>query len=270
MTTERRFYDPDQAMFCDGAATAQNGLDLADGTWVTNFKHLNVRTSGAAVLYPDPRLNWLARHYGDLTGKSVLELGSFEGAHTLQYESLGCASVTGVEANEAHFLKSLLIKNAARSKNTQFLLGDFAKYLEACDQHYDLVSACGVLYHMTDPGAIIRDAARVSKDGIFIWTVLFDPEYTPQGHQNLVTGVETVENGDLAYRGHKHYYRSVDPKAAKKDKNFSGGLDRYALWLEEDELIRILKHYGFSQIAKEVRLDNPGHGKDMLLFARKA
>src|SRR5205085_12295967 len=58
-------------------------------------------------------------------------------------------------------------------KRSEFLLGDFALYLQSCRERFDMVFASGVLYHMEDPLALIRDIARVT-DRCFIWTHYFD------------------------------------------------------------------------------------------------
>ncbi|MEE9423492.1 MAG: class I SAM-dependent methyltransferase, partial [Methylococcales bacterium] len=170
------FYDPDKAVFCSKPASIQNSIDIASDNWVTFFQKLGVLNDGFADLYPDFRINWLNKQFDNLTGKSVLELGSLEGAHTLQYEELGCSDVIGIESNEAHFMKSLLIKNAAASSNIQFLLGDFSSYLKNCKRRFDLISACGVLYHMINPMEIIGSCSMIS-DTIFIWTVIYNKKW---------------------------------------------------------------------------------------------
>lgn len=262
------FYDPDTAIFTDAPASVANSIAIASGNWVTDFKNLGISDTGKAVLYPDHRLKWLRNQFGDFKGKSVLELGSLEGAHTLQFEEFGCREVIGIEANQAHFMKALIIKNVVYKSNIKFLLGNFQSYLQNCKRTFDMVSACGVLYHMVNPVEIIALCADVA-DSIFIWTVIYNEEMCPPAHKRLITGKETIETRGFAYEGYKHYYRSTEISLAKKDKNFSGGLDSYAIWLEKDELLRSLRHFGFVDIVEKTNNDNPRHGQNIQVLARK-
>jgi hypothetical protein len=266
---ERAFYDPDHASMCDKAAALENSIDLASANWVTDFTPLGLNGTGSAKLYPDARVSWMRNLFGSLQGKTVLELGSFEGAHSIQFSEAGCKEVVGIEANEAHFLKSLIIQNAVGAANVRFLLGDFQKYMETCDRRFDLVSACGVLYHMTNPGKLLSAASKIS-DAIFIWTVIYNEEAIPDGHRRLISGKVTLDADGLEYEGYKHFYRSMDAEKAKKDKNFSGGLDSYAVWLERDALLSILGRLGFTRFDEKLSPPtNPRHGQNILLLARR-
>ena len=267
-TRKSSFYDADEAIFCSEPASLENSIALAADNWVTSFGPLGIGKKGPSGLYPDHRLAWLQETGGySLAGKSVLELGSLEGAHTLQYEELGCSEVIGVEANEAHFMKSLLIKNYVADSNIQFILGDFQGYLENCNRHFDLISAVGVLYHMTNPLQTIAACSKVS-DAIFIWTVVYNDDLIPEGHRNLISQKVNATADDLDYEGHKHHYRSIDASRARKDKNFSGGLADYALWVEPDVLVDGLKHFGYTNVTSKLS-ENPRHGENILLVATK-
>lgn len=263
------FYDPDHAAMCTRPAAVENAIALASANWVSDFSRLGLEGTGSARLYPDPRLQWAFRQFGDLQGKSVLELGSLEGAHSVQLAEAGCGEVLGIEANEAHFLKSLIVGNALDLSDVRFLLGDFQAYMESCDRRFDLICASGVLYHMTNPGKLIAAASRLS-DALFLWTVIYNDAAIPKGHRDLISGKVTVHADGLDYEGHKHFYRSLDVEKARKDKNFSGGVDDYAIWLEHDELLRILRHFGYTRFEEKLSTpDNPRHGQNVLLMARR-
>lgn len=259
---------PELASFCTKPASAENGVDLATGGWVTDFSSRGLDRTGDARLIPDIRLGFIRQRVGSLEGKRVLELGSLEGAHTLQYLEQG-AEVTGVEANEAHFLKSLIVLNAQRARRAHMRLGDFEGYLRETDERFDMVSALGVLYHMTNPVETIRLCAKVT-DTVAIWTVVYHEEGIPDGHRKLISAEVETTAGDFTYRGMKHHYRSIDARKARKADNFSGGLENYALWITWPELRRALEHFGFGDIdAKVSEPNNPRHGQNVLLVARK-
>ncbi|MEE9426353.1 MAG: hypothetical protein V3V18_15450 [Methylococcales bacterium] len=67
----------------------------------------------------------------------------------------------------------------------------------------------------------------------------------------------------------EHFYQSANGEIAKKVNNFCGGLDNYAIWLEREELIKGLKHFGYSKIDEKLINNNPRHGQNILLLAQK-
>ncbi|MGR3541345.1 MAG: class I SAM-dependent methyltransferase [Hasllibacter sp.] len=244
MSSSKALIVPEDASFCTQPASAKNAVRLADGGWITDFSSEGLEGTGTARLVPDPRFNFVRRHLGSFEGKRILELGSLEGAHTLQYTREG-ASVTGVEANEAHFLKSLVLLNAAGVRDAQMLLGDFEGYLSSTEDRFDIVSALGVLYHMTNPVNIVRLCSRVASSMV-IWTVVYHEEGIPDGHRRLISGEIEQTAGDFTYRGMKHHYRSLDAKKARKTDNFSGGLENFATWITWPVLKSALEHFGFT------------------------
>ena len=259
---------PQTAIFTEASASIKNSIDIAGGKWVTNFKHLGLQDTGSVVLYPDQRLKWLRKNFGDFKGKTVLELGSLEGAHTLQFEEFGCKEVIGIEANTSHFIKSLIIKNIVNRSNIKFLLGNFIGYINNCNRRFDLVSACGVLYHLTNPVELIAAAAKIT-DSIFIWTVVYNEDMCPQAHKNLIVGKETLTALDFQYQGYKHFYRRKDTAASQEEPAFSGGMADHAIWMEKDEVLRALRHFGFDHIEAQTNDHNPHHGQNMLILARR-
>jgi hypothetical protein len=55
------------------------------------------------------------------------------------------------------------------------VLGDFGRYLEQCDEKFDVLIASGVLYHMSEPVRLLENAAKVTNH-IGLWTHYYDPE----------------------------------------------------------------------------------------------
>ena len=154
----------------------QNAIDLLPG-WNAAFPPEMKLTAGPGYMYEDPRIHWAAERSGGLEGKRVLELGPLEGAHTYLLERLGAKRIDAIEANKLAYLRCLVAKEIFGLRRARFHLGDFVRGLEA-PTRYDLIVACGVLYHMTEPLTLLeRIAGRT--DLIYLWTHYFDDEEMP-------------------------------------------------------------------------------------------
>ena len=65
---------------------------------------------GERGLYPDPRIGWCLDRAGPLAGRTVLELGPLDGAHTALLAQAGPASIVAIEANSLAYLRCLVTK----------------------------------------------------------------------------------------------------------------------------------------------------------------
>ncbi len=211
------------------APSAQNALDVIPG-WSSAFPpELNLR-AGELPLFSDRRIAWAIEQFGDLGGRRVLELGPLEGLHTCTLARAG-AIVDAVEGSQLAFLKCLITKEVIGLQNAKFFLGDFVLWLEEREFNYDLIVACGVLYHMTDPLRLLRNIAKRT-NSVYIWTALVDDGRKPSEHVDFMgTKLRLYE---IAYGD-----RKVD---------FCGGLSSTAKWMNCDDLLEVLKALGFQSI----------------------
>ena len=150
----------------------QNALNIFGKTWIAAMPESSELAAGSLAHMAGGRVRWAANVIGGLAGKSILELGPFEGYDAYTFEKLGATGVVSIENNVTNFLKCLVVKNIFDLKTT-FLLGDFIQYLESGKSRFDVCWMSGVLYHMTDPIRLMRAASRVS-DILFIWTHYYD------------------------------------------------------------------------------------------------
>ena len=120
-----------------------------------------------------------------LDGMRVLELGPLEGAHTYQLEKLGAASILAIEANADAFLKCLITKEILSLGAAKFVYGDFCEYLKETNEEFDLVFCCGVLYHMSDPIALIESIAKVTTNVLFGRTIM-TPRIIREQHEKFI------------------------------------------------------------------------------------
>ncbi len=249
----------------------QNAIDLLEG-WSHAFPAELGVTAGAAAMYDDPRIHWAVAQFGALEGKRVAELGPLEGSHTYMLERAGAARIDAIEANKLAFLRCLVAREIYGLRRARFHLGDFVAALEGTTR-YDLIVACGVLYHMRDPLLLLRRIAERT-DALYLWTHYFDEAEMPPGDPRRgafraplaphAEAVETAEIGGVAINLHLRSYHG-----AWKNSVYCGGpVDRH-YWLEKRQLVEALGALGFNQIA--FAHEDPAHqnGPATSIFARR-
>ncbi len=256
-------------VFADRAPNAQDTVDIFRGQWVTAFPpELGVQAGAVNHFDPDvdPRVPWVAEQVpGGLTGRSVLELGPFEGYQTAVLEWRGADPVVAVEGSQTAFLKCLVVKELLGLR-ARFLYGDVLGFLEETQDRYDIVWASGILYHQTDPvGLLERIGPRT--DRIFLHTHCIDPGRTVRGPADD----RLDPSGDVhqSWHGrdlHLHCYRYVDDVATN---GFAGGPRDHALWMERADIEFVLGELGFTDIRYGVLdIDNPAGAAFFLLASR--
>ena len=103
---------------------------------------------------------WMLEALGDVSGKSVIDIGCGEGRFSRLLSELG-ATVTGIDLTEA------LIKRARSvgSKRETYLLGDAETLDGVSDESFDLAVSYIVLVDLLDYRRSIRQAYRVLRPG---------------------------------------------------------------------------------------------------------
>jgi SAM-dependent methyltransferase len=245
--------------FLTDAPDIRNTFDLFKDEWSSNIPEYGY---GPVGLFNDHRIHWFMDQCGGVAGKKVLELGPLEGAHTKMISDAG-GDVTAIEANTRAFMKCLVIQNAFKFK-ANFLLGDFRPYLSTCADQYDLLMACGVLYHMTDPVKLLSDAGRVSR-AIGVWTHYYDAEVI-QGSDVLRPKFDAVPKrirlGTRLIEMHEQNYLE-----ATKWKGFCGGTAPTSYWFTRQSLLDVLEELKFDVTIHEDEKHHP-NGPCITLFAR--
>lgn len=243
----------------------QNAIDSVPG-WVGAMPLETGLTAGKAFLYADTRIAWLLRQCFDVAGKSVLELGPLEGFHSYMLDRAGAASVDAIEANALAFMRCLVTKEVLDIKSANFLLGDFAKWLEQTDKRYDLLIASGVLYHSDNPVRLLELIGRCS-DSVYLWTHYFDDKAMPKGDMRRVPFSEAVETGTshgvVVHMHERSYYK------AWRDPSFCGGLQDRHFWIDRADILDLLAAMGFNHIV--IAHEEPDHinGPSFSVFAQR-
>jgi len=242
----------------------QNAIDAVAG-WNTAFPpHLGLR-AGSLATYNDPRILWAMENFGSLQGCRVLELGPLEGGHTSMLEAAG-AQVDAVEANQRAFLRCLVTKEILGLTRSKFWLGNFMKALENWQQSYDLIVACGVLYHLTNPLSLIELVAKRT-GAVYFWTHVVTDEAMPRSDPRRLVIAPDVEDHQfhgMKVRAYRRTYANAQENVA-----FCGGLNDDHRWLHRDDLLGALKVIGFTDIRTSHEEPNHPYGPALSIFARK-
>jgi hypothetical protein len=254
-----------KAEYITTGPSPQNALDLFKGEWASRlpspFENLN---AGQAGLFEDGRIKWLGEKLGKVDHMHVLECGPLEGGHTYMLEQLGVASILSIEASTHAFLRCLVVSELLGLKKSQFVLGDFVSYLR--DSHaYNLVLACGVLYHLVNPVEAIALIARAT-DTVYIWTHYYDDEKVKS---NATLGHHFQSSSQSVHDGFHHTLYRQHYQLRLGNPGFMGGSEHYSHWLSREDLIGALKHFGFDEITVQFDQTDGPAGPNISLLARR-
>jgi SAM-dependent methyltransferase len=142
----------------------------------------------------------------DLTGKTVLDVGTYYGFFPAEAIKRGAAAATGVEAKPERY--EIANRIAELHGNTyQIVLGN----IEELDltSRFDIVLFLNVLHHLRDPAACIRQLARLTNERLIV-------EFCLPNDPALLRGV-------LPWRGRSVVFRKVRARIRSKLLDLVGG-----------------------------------------------
>ncbi|SFJ47330.1 bifunctional 2-polyprenyl-6-hydroxyphenol methylase/3-demethylubiquinol 3-O-methyltransferase UbiG [Caulobacter sp. UNC279MFTsu5.1] len=249
------------ALFEQRRADPENALDLFDGQWISKipgYRH------GHADLFEDHRIRWLGQQCGGFKGKSILEMGPLEGAHTFMMARDGASNILAIENNARAYLKCLVVKETLKF-NADFLLGDGVAYLEGNDHSFDFLLCSGVIYHMTDPLRLLSAmAARAPRLGI--WTHFYDGELMNSGGhlaRHFAPEPERVSFHGREFDLWPQYYEE-----ALDRPDFAGGMEESSRWLTRDGLLSALEILGY-KVTVGAEYATPSPGPSITLYCER-
>jgi tRNA (mo5U34)-methyltransferase len=220
------------------------GTELSDGRLLGS---LTARPGKRELVQPvpDKRITQLHEML-DLTDKTVLEIGCFEGIHTLGLCSYG-ARVTAVDLRPLN-----VIKAATRLACYGYSASVFPLDVEDPDialPDFDVVFHCGVLYHLEDP---VRHLERLLPHCRAIY---LDTHVAAETDEDA-----TLEHGDRVYLGHHHYEAGWNDPFSGRGKG--------AFWLRTSDLVELLNDAGFDTDMWSDREERNGKRVGLLARAR--
>jgi len=207
--------------------------------------------------HPDSRINALHKLIG-LGGLSVLEVGCFEGHHTIDLAMLA-REVWAFDGRVENVIKSLVrVWLAGIEDNVSLQLIDLEKISlnQALlnlgrTELFDLIHHRGVLYHLSDPIENLIQCASVTKKYLYLHTQIANREQINSVLEHKIGEYET--------------YRYREPNI--EFSPFSGIAD-HAHWLSEQSLLKLIQDLGFTNIQIINNIVEP-NGKRIELIASK-
>ncbi len=256
--------------FAADAPSPQQTVDIFANQWISAFPNdLGVTAGWINHFDPevDTRVPWAGTAIpGGFAGKSILELGPFEGYHTASLEWAGAASVTSVEASRTAYLKCLVVKDLL-GLNAKLLYGDVNAYLASTTDRFDVGWASGILYHQVDPIGFL-EAIAAHADTLFLHSHFFDAEALPgmavkDRFRPQLDELRSWHGRDICL--HRYEYEHDTSQGT-----FAGGPNSYANWLELPDIEFILQELGMGTITYGI-LDrvNP-NGPGFFLIATRS
>jgi len=209
---------------------------------------------------------WAIEQMGSIEGREILEIGPLEGMHTYMLNKHRPSKIDAIEANKQCFLRCLVTKEILNIDRARFHLGDALRWLDEKEQHYDLIVASGVLYHMADPGEFITKMTNRC-DNIFIWTHYFNDKtgFKDEIWRLPLTGkVETRILADIPVRYYERGYFKANTNA-----NFCGGMRDRHYWMHRDDIISLLSVLGFNNLTIAHEDVNHSNGPCFSIFAKR-
>lgn len=198
---------------------------------------------------PDKRIIAMHERF-NLSGQHVLEVGCFEGVHTLgllQY----AGKVTAVDSRVDHVVKTMVRCGMHGQTPTVFRCD-----VESDSQNYsslecDYIHHVGVLYHLRDPISHLLHLQKFVRKGVMLDTHYSLPEDAKDSYN--------VGDRDYPYKRYMEY---------GKKESFSGMYD-HSKWMLLDDIIDCLKQSGFDNVEiVEKRAER--NGPRVLLYASKS
>jgi tRNA (mo5U34)-methyltransferase len=198
---------------------------------------------------PDPRIVELDERFG-LSDKVVLEVGCFEGIHTVALCNLA-KRVVAIDSRVENVAKTL-VRTAMFDCWPQVYAVDVeATPTDGWRLAADVAHHVGVLYHLRDPVGHLLDLGRHIAVGLM-----------------LDTHVARPDDVDAAYTAGGTEWRYQRKTEGGRADPFSG-MYAHAKWLPLDELERLLAAAGFPVIDVAERRDER-NGLRVKIFARRA
>jgi hypothetical protein len=248
------------------APSPQAALDIFKGEFVSAMPAAHPELeAGSVPLFEDQRISWLAGKV-DIDGLEVLELGPLEGGHSYMLQNSGAKRVTAIESNSRAYLKCLVTKEIFNLDRVDLLYGNFVEYLRQRPRRFDLCVASGVLYHMHNPVELIALIADAT-DRVFFWTHYYDDAVISKDPtvRARFSQAEPVRHDGLTYRVQRYDYGTE----ALSSQTFCGGSAASSCWMEREDILSCLGHYGFSDV--EIAFDHADHqnGPSFALLAQR-
>lgn len=194
---------------------------------------------------PDHRVE-LADERFALADKRVLEIGSFEGVHTIALCERA-EEVVAVDGRLANVVKTI-VRCSLYDAHPTVRLSDVEKWDPAAFDA-DVIFHVGVLFHLRDPARHVRELGQIARHALLLDTRV------PRDHE----ANESYVSGGRTFR-HQRVELPVGSLAA--------GLYDHGKWLLLEDLEQLVREAGFTDV-EVFNLRPEGDGLRVTILGRK-
>jgi SAM-dependent methyltransferase len=187
-----------------------------------------------------------------LAGLRVADLGCLEGGFSLALAQRGM-DVLGIEARRKNLEKALLLKEHFGLTNLELLRDDVKNFTRERHSTFDVVLALGILYHLDEPVAWLRQVAETTRGVLII-----DSHYAPADEAALARidprlrqlgALRALEDRGSLYEG--RWYFEYGEEADAESQLWASYSNRSSFWLTKESLLRALLRAGFDLVLEE-------------------
>jgi hypothetical protein len=167
----------------------------------------------------------------------------------------------------ARICDALVLKEVLDLTRSRFLLGDCRAFLrDNPERRFDVCVASGILYHLDDPIDLLFLLSQACPK-VYIWTHYFDSRRIvrrPSVHARFRSAAANRIRHGFEHVAHPYHY-----EFERFYSQFAGGSKHVAHWLEREQLIDALRHFGYAEI--QVAFEEPDHihGPAIAITAQK-
>lgn len=162
------------------------------GPWVFRFRDAGPSYGGDADARADARVPQFFNFAPE--AKSILELGSLEGAHAfLLAAPAHVERVVAVEGRARNLEKARFVQSLVNARKVEFVHANLEEEVVEKWGGFDAVFCSGILYHLPRPWELLHQLSRVSSK-LFLWTHYCADEQA-EAHRNGFYGRLYQEGG---------------------------------------------------------------------------
>jgi SAM-dependent methyltransferase len=214
------------------------------GEWQgENFQLIgNIYTRGKDADVNPYRLQRLVQIIADLHGSfndlRVLDIGSFEGAHSIELALRGC-QVIGLEGRDTNLAKAKFAQDILGLTNVQFIKDDVRNISTARLGDFDLVLCSGILYHLDVPD---------------VFTFLESVASVTRRYAIIDTHISVSAGEKVSFKGKDYYgfpfveYEQQPSKETEEQAVGSSMGNLTSFWLTRPSLYNFLSEIGFTSV----------------------
>jgi SAM-dependent methyltransferase len=200
---------------------------------------------------------------GPLRGKTAVDLGCLEGGLSFELWRAGL-QVLGVEVREDNLVRAnLLREHFSTQGEMDFVQADVRAFQPG--RTFDVVVCSGLLYHLDDPAAYIRQLAGLTSPGGLLY---LDTHVAPEDvdlaeceYRGCLSTLKSREQDGLAVR-----YREYAEDVTKAESSVG---NTWSMWMDIDSHVELMVRAGFGRVFEMHGYFGPGEMALKRRYARR-